>query len=388
MRSEYRLEEKLSLECRYLLKCVRNQTDIDMVHTKKKQWNWDRFLNYAIHHRLYPVLYPIIKRSNVDFPKTIMAALEERYQANTFKMLYFTSEMERLSVRFFQQKLHVLFLKGPILAELYGDLSLRTSSDLDALVPINELSKMDQLLKEEGFIREEPLPTILNDWKWRQHHTVYKHEESGMKFEVHWRLHPGPGKEISFNTLWANKRLHSQLNGHVYCLGYEDLFVFLIIHGARHGWFRLRWLLDIHHMLHMDLNWELVCAHIKQYYHPAVAGQALFLTSEMFRTKIPEKLTHLMNRKAERLSRTVLYYLEDLVDPHSEPLPREISVYNRRYLFSLMSFKKKCVVMMGYLYPYPEDARTLKLPRKLHYLYFLLRPFLWVWRKTRRVASI
>ena len=36
---------------------------------------------------------------------------------------------------------------------------------------------------------------------------------------------------------------------HVYILGREDLFLFLVSHGARHGWSRLRWLIDIHQIV-------------------------------------------------------------------------------------------------------------------------------------------
>ena len=48
-------------------------------------------------------------------------------------------------------KFLLLFLKGPVLAkELYGDISLRTSSDLDILIPIHKLGKLEELLKNSG----------------------------------------------------------------------------------------------------------------------------------------------------------------------------------------------------------------------------------------------
>ena len=33
-------------------------------------------------------------------------------------------------------------------------------------------------------------------------------------------------------------------------------FYFLITHGARHGWSRLRWLMDIDKMLNGKLDWD------------------------------------------------------------------------------------------------------------------------------------
>ena len=41
---------------------------------------------------------------------------------------------------------------------------------------------------------------------------------------------------------------------------------------------------------------------------------------------------------------------------------------------------------MSFLYPYPEDAEILPLPKYLQFLYFPLRPFLWAWRKTMKRA--
>ena len=48
--------------------------------------------------------------------------------------------MEQINKLCNENKIPLLFLKGPVLAkELYGDISLRTSSDLDILIPIHKL---------------------------------------------------------------------------------------------------------------------------------------------------------------------------------------------------------------------------------------------------------
>lgn len=71
-----------------------------------------------------------------------------------------------------------------------------------------------------------------------------------IKVEIHWRLNPGPGREPSFNELWERKAISSiTTNQPIYILGNMDLFLFLVSHGARHGWSRLRWLEDIDMLL-------------------------------------------------------------------------------------------------------------------------------------------
>ena len=74
--------------------------------------------------------------------------------------------------------------------------------------------------------------------------------------EIHWRLDARPSKEPTFNELWERKRVSPITSYPVYFLGEEDLFLYLVSHGARHGWFRLRWLLDIDQMVRKGFDLE------------------------------------------------------------------------------------------------------------------------------------
>ena len=56
----------------------------------------------------------------------------------------------------------------------------------------------------------------------------------------------------------VRKRISSLTSYPIYFLGREDLFLFLVSHGARHGWSRLRWLTDIDRLLKQELNWEFL----------------------------------------------------------------------------------------------------------------------------------
>ena len=48
-------------------------------------------------------------------------------------------------------------------------------------------------------------------------------------------------------------------------LGKEDLFLFLVSHGARHGWSRLRWLVDIKKIVKQELNWNEIHKLMRKY---------------------------------------------------------------------------------------------------------------------------
>jgi hypothetical protein len=353
-----------------------------------KDIDWDLFIKQAMHHRVYPLLNSKIKMLKDMVPGFVYQFLNQQYRKNTFQMLHLSAEMEQVSKLFTDNQIRTLFLKGPVLAhELYGDLSLRTSCDLDFLVPIQDLEKAEELLEELGYEKDDYIETVLEDWRWRHHHVTYFHSNKRIKLEIHWRLHPGPGKEPNFQELWERKSKSTLTSFPVYLLGKEDLFLFLVAHGARHGWSRLRWLVDIQQMLGQRLDWKRLYLLFKNYHNPHVGGQAIILASQLLNVKITEDMNQfLIGNGPKRLAQDSLFYLERMVNLHTDPVPEEVSSYHTRHLFSLMSTKQKFIFIISFLHPYPEDAKTLPLPKSLHLLYFPLRPILWGWRKTRKHA--
>ncbi|OIK09383.1 Renal dipeptidase [Bacillus sp. MUM 116] len=389
MQKNFKLDvSRVPKELKLILKMIRQQDRI-----VEGEWflniDWNKFYELAIHHRVFPLLYPILERKyQQNIPEKITKAMGKEYQKNTFRMLHLTAELEQFSKLCSKNNIPFIVLKGPVLAQdLYGDLSLRTCGDLDVFISINNLEILDNLLQEQGYKKDEYIQTVLNDWKWRHHHFTYFHPVKNLKLEIHWRLHPGPGKEPSFKDLWERKR-ETILSNHPVCfLGREDLFLFLVSHGARHGWSRLRWLLDIHHISLQNVDIDKLKKLSKKHHNSHIVSQALILTNQLLGTNINEGyFKKFPNGKSSMLAQLAIFYLERMVNLHTDPVPKDVSRYHSRHLYSLMSFKQKIIYMISTLYPYPEDAQTLPLPKVFHFLYFPLRPFLWVWRKTKKMA--
>ncbi|MHA7139536.1 nucleotidyltransferase domain-containing protein [Rossellomorea arthrocnemi] len=355
--------------------------------TLNQEMDWDLFLQLIVHHRLYPVLFPLIKHNN-NLPEQIKVMVRKYYQHNTLQMLHLCLEMNILSQICGNQDIKLLILKGPLLAEdLYGDLSLRTCGDIDVMVPINDLHRMEKVLKSEGYVKDDYIKTVLGDWKWRHHHVSYFHQTKGIKVEVHWRLNPGPSSEPSFEQLWDRKRVYNSGMHTTYFLGKEDLFFFLVTHGGRHGWSRLRWLMDIHQLLKQEMDWEAIRLLLSRYHYNHVGGQAIQLSSMLFNSPIPyEFKTEVQKNKSRKLVNQTTFYLEKMVNLHSEQVPKEVTRHHQRYLFNLMSLKYRLLFVLSFLHPYPEDAELIPLPKKLHFLYFPLRPIIWAWKKLSKPA--
>ncbi|WP_203290315.1 nucleotidyltransferase family protein [Metabacillus sp. cB07] len=379
---------KLPRELKIILELLKNQSP-ELLKEKSKNLfhkiDWQNFVQLCIHHRVYPLIYPRLKLIPVDIvPEHIICYLEDKFKFNTFKMLFLCTEMEQISRKLLSEKIRVLFLKGPALAhELYGDISLRTSSDLDFIVPFEELNKTEALLESMGYKKNEYIKTILGDWKWRHHHFTYFHPEKKIKAEVHWRLNPAPGFEPGFEQLWTQKKRSQLAASPIYLLGKEHLFLFLVSHGARHGWSRLRWLADIQQLIGSGLDWSKIYESLKNYHMQSEGVQAITLAAELLSTKIPPYLNKISNReKSVKTAQSAIFYLENRVNLHTDPVPDYVSKYHAKYIFAMMSNTQKLNYIISFLFPFPEDAETLPLPLRYHSLYFILHPFLWAWRKT------
>jgi len=346
--------------------------------------DWNHFVQLAKHHRVYPTVYLHAKKMDDErIPAEVMQAFHHEYNRNTLQMLRLTAEMKKICSLFDEHRIRTLMLKGPVLSEtLYGDLSLRTCKDLDILVSHDDVEKAEQLLLQSGFVADSEEVRVLSDWKWRVHHISYSHPINRVQIELHWRLNPDKGKEPSFNELWERRSVSKLAKYPIYTLGNEDLFFFLVSHGARHAWFRLRWLADIDRMSRKSLNWASIIKLMNKHDSSQMGGQALILAAQFFHTPIVTEMKPLIaGLHPYRLAQGAIVFMKDMIT--LSPVPKELDIYYRKYLFSLRSTPQKWYLIVSLLYPNNRDLETLPLPKQLHLLYFPLRPFLWVWRRLR-----
>ncbi|AIQ11457.1 nucleotidyltransferase domain-containing protein [Paenibacillus durus] len=389
MRNPFALKtEVLSTEMHLLLALLAAENGEDLPVRRPELFrgmDWESFIELAMHHRVYPNLYPKLKNLGKDVvPSRVISCLYNYYSRNTFQMLHLSGEMEFIGGELERKNIRALFLKGPVIAkDLYGDISLRTSCDLDLLIPLTELDAAESLLAGLGYVKDDYIHTVLNDWKWRHHHTTFTHPNKGIKVELHWRLNPAPSGEPDFEELWSRRRISDLTRQPISYLGQEDLFLFLVSHGARHGWSRLRWLLDIKQLLLQQPDAGQLTALLRKYHYYHVGGQALALAGGLLDAEIAGGLRSMeCAPKSRAMAQQAMFYLERMINLHSIPVPEDVASYHKRHQFALLAPIQKFKFILSFLFPYPEDAETLPLPKNLHFLYFPLRPFLWAWRKT------
>ncbi|MEM4997246.1 nucleotidyltransferase family protein [Priestia sp. SB1] len=382
----------LSHELNFLLELLKEKKGLTInqnEHDHLKDIDWRIFLQLVEHHRCYPLIYKKLKGFDGRLiPPYVMQTLNREYKKNTIKMLQLSGEMEQVDKVFNQNNIPLLFLKGPALAyELFGDISLRMSKDLDILVLEKDIEKTEKILLNLGYEKEE-IPVVFNEIKLRRHHIAYYHPQKRVQIEMHWRLHHRSIEGANFEELWHRKRESLLTNHPLPFMGREDLLLYLISHGSRHGWFRLRWLKDIDQIvINDDINYEHFSLLTRRYKQERLVGQAFQLANLLLNTPINSHVKEFVEtRQAKILAEKALPYIREMVQLHSnvQSRPSQLDKSFKRYLFSLKSKRKKIEYITIMFYPSVADERTLKLPKCINFLYFPLRPFLFILRKIRK----
>ncbi|MFO8054504.1 MAG: nucleotidyltransferase family protein [Bacteroidales bacterium] len=146
----------------------------------------------------------------------------------------------------------VLF-KGPALSQkLYNDPIYRHYKDMDILIKPADLANAMNVFRENEY---QPLQYgFPEDVKKQQRVIRYRwqlplvHRKTQSKVEIHWRImdvmtvsqskvQKIVEQEIVSENLWGRS---------FWQFSPELELLYLIIHGAKHAWFRLKWLTDVH----------------------------------------------------------------------------------------------------------------------------------------------
>lgn len=192
--------------------------------------NWDNFLKLVTHHRVYSLMYVKLNKIGSSLiQEEVMLALRQLYKNNTVKMLQLTRELCVVCRTLNDQGIRSIVLKGPVLAlHLYGELSHRTSKDLDILIDTNDVERTKKVLEKLGYCPDNTDAHLF--WKKKSHHISFLHSLHSTQIEIHWRLNPDIISSPSFEELWQNKKIMVIYNQEFNHLGDEDLFAYLADH--------------------------------------------------------------------------------------------------------------------------------------------------------------
>lgn len=183
--------------------------------------------------------------ARTDVPRALADAVRAAHGQAARRALALAGELARLLRRLEDAGVSALAYKGPALAvQAYGDLSLRSPSDLDLLVTPGDAPRALAVLGDAGY-RAGYAPTPAQDRCFRATDGDYPlvHGETEALVELHCRASSRRfGVRLETAEL-AGRAVAVPLGGAtVPAPAPDDLLLALLVHGAKHRWPRLEWL--------------------------------------------------------------------------------------------------------------------------------------------------
>ena len=335
--------------------------------------DWALVLRMARQHRLTPLVYQVLSnRCPERVPSKVLEAARVECLGISLNNLSFARESLRVTGILQTAGVPVIVLKGPALAVVaYGELRLRQFSDVDILVRPADLSKAAALLSMDGY------RPIFYGMPGAEGITAHAYEDQFAKpgqfcpLDVHWHLTPQYFPCVNEDAAWKRAMRFSLDTGSILTLSHQDLVLFLCVHAAKHGWPELQAVCDVAAVIQSGrVDWSAVVAEASHYGSLRMLQLGLCLAHDLLGTELPEDVLAAAGNKpvstlAGRIARK-------LVSPESHSSIVDDALVQ---LWMTDGFQRqfRLVVERGLL-PTVVDWQLVKLPRRLFFLYYVLRP--------------
>lgn len=343
-------------------------------------FRWDRFIMLVQQHQLTSLVFPYLSARKDQIPETFYGKIKSIHYRNTRKALAHVEQTIHLQSLFSRNKIPALFIKGVVLSQmLYNDPALKNSIDIDILVPFEQIGQTAGLLNEQGYRMTYPEISLTNRQKKINykisHHYEFRHPEKGVRVELHWKLvNPHRLLPLTFDRLYS-RACQVNLQDHpINTLSGDDYMLYLAVHGARHRWYNLAWLKDFSRMLEQTGEEDT----LKVFKKSSILKvercfiQGCLLSELIYGMKVPESI----RSDYERVSHLTEYALKTISRGRPEPGANKIK--NLFYLFRLRKSVRYQLTLIFRLRTHHSDWAKIKLPGYLFFLYYPLRPVLWL----------
>ncbi|MCU1293974.1 MAG: lasso peptide biosynthesis protein, partial [Bryobacterales bacterium] len=249
--------ENLPTEMRLMLACVRwPLTSEDAAHVRTLAASdsiaWELLLSLCVHHRVAPLVYRALTTAGAAVPAYVAAQLKQAATENAIAAFRYLAETRRLCDLLQQAGVPVRVLKGvPLSQRVFNDPSLRDVGDIDLLISPGMEEIADRILLTDGFRRNDPAArlTPARRRSWRRHGKDYTYlaDRSGFEVDLHWRLFRNPcmpGNALADPKVAPSERVQLGETA-LAALPVQRSFLYLCVHGALDGWFRMKSLVDV-----------------------------------------------------------------------------------------------------------------------------------------------
>jgi Uncharacterised nucleotidyltransferase/Methyltransferase domain len=344
----------------------------------RENLDWNEVLACAHQHKLGPLLQERFQTIDASLigPQERQRLVElardlgKNNLANMGEMVWLCSLFEGAGIPVFP-------FKGPALAWLaYKNFAHRTCVDLDFVLPQSRIPEAAALLQAHGYSPQFS-PAEARAGESGPAPGQYAFAPSGRRRYV--ELHTERtlryfSRPINLEEL-ASRAIPLKIGGQdLRVFSAEDLLVMLCVHGAKHFWERLSWVVDIAQLISArEIDWELLSAIAEKLQTTRILLLGLNLAHEVTRVDLPQVILDRARRDSQVpwLTAKVFEQYSGISDPGSGVLHR--AVFRLR---TCDSFRKGLLQLFRLSFsPTESDREAIRLPRFLAPLYIAVRPF-------------
>lgn len=349
--------------------------------------DWDAFVALVRRHGVPALAYTMLTRHAGDLlPGATREILKANHLQTIGQSMFQSTELVRLIKLFAQQGIDMLVMKGVLLSQqLYGNPTLRASTDIDLMVRLEDFDRADQLAQQAGYRCYSPGSSLTERQK-SYHRTIgqnyeYTHENSGLKLEIHWRSYLWTQSQT--DVLWVHRQPIAWLGETLDIWDDDALLLSLCYHGANHEWCSLKWLSDVAMLLSQDRpgGWESLLALADQLGMRRVLAQSALLVQWLYGVPLPDLLCRLIEDEKQTTPlcctalRAMLMSSGELAAAGKRMDGLRHSWYLKHLIPSLSYTEILNNISINY-----ADFKAFPLPDGLFWLYVPLRPLFWFWR--------
>ncbi len=353
-------------------------------------FDWQALISAAVQHRVFPQFYLALTEHAPGYiSPQLLSQLRHLYNQNALKTIALTGELFRILDILEQENIPTIAFKGPTLSLIaYDTLSSRSFDDLDILVKPKDFFKPKTVLESFGYNAQ--LMPILSEQQeqeffwWLGEYTLY-HPETKIHIDVHGRAIAGDGFAYTtdMSRFWDRSSRIDMLGRSIPTFKREDLLLYLCIGAAKDGYPHLKGICDIATLIHNhpNLDWDFIIRESRDLKLDRVLRVGLLLVHELLATPLTDRLLKFAtaDRKALWLKKIVVTRLTE----SQSILSREPSW--ERFIIRFLSlghwepqlqhgldFIKRIFRLLFMVNKL--DYSFFPLPRRLYFLYYLIRP--------------
>ena len=334
--------------------------------------DWDYLFATAFRHGLVPLLQKHLTAAAADLvPPNVLARLKRESVANSQSVLHLIGKQLKVYHLFKQYGIRVAIFKGAVLSQMaYGEVALRQAGDIDVLIHRRDFAQARSLLESLGY---EMMPRLTAPQL--ASHLAFHCEIPFMRDEwftvvdLHWGLTPRSFVfDVDGEEIMSRLQSVSLAGTTVDTFSTEDMVLYQSMHGAKHLWRRLEWIISLAELVRASpaIDWATVLQRAEDAHAKRILALGLHLVEAFTDVKVA---LHVVDPVMKRLATQIkneIFLVSQTIDS------RETNLYN----FKVMDRKRDALIstLRSLFVPTLPDWEAIAIPAPLHPLYYAVRP--------------